>query len=530
MAGPMPLHRRPAPASPGFATGGGCPSLKDCIPRFTLLRGGWVGSQVLRGSTVPPRFKLYKQLSGWRRAAGLVRGWIFLTICAALPINGLVFAQSAAISPADRQAFQEAMEAVNGGDAAKARPLLEGLHARHPHNFQIDESLGLLYAAGNDLQKAAPLLEAAVEEKRDSDAARANLGIAYLKLGRNSDAVRELEFAAKLNPANSTAEEALGQAWMQLSQPGKAAAAFQAALAVDGNNPTLLYNAALALFDSGDAAHAAPLLARMPGVASSSEAQSLYADVDEKLGEYRDAAQHYLNAFHLSPTETNQYLLGVELLRHWTFEPAMEEFASGARRFPASRRMRLGLGIAYFGGGKYSQAIAVFSDLLAADPNNATYADLLGRSCAVLAEGVDPKCAALLSYASRHPRDGMIATDAAITILRQPDGAANLEEARRLLEAAIRATPDQPEPRYELGLLLQRQSQWRASIPELKIAIRLKPDYSAAHYRLALAYSHTGRREEAQTEIALQRKYSAQESQDRNARLIQMKTLLVTMK
>lgn len=422
------------------------------------------------------------------------------------------------------------MAAVNSGDAARARPLLEGLHARHPHNFEIDESLGLLYAAGNDLERAAPLLEAAVEEKPDSDAARANLGIDYLKLGRSSDAVRELELAAKLNPDNAPAEEALGQAQMQLRQPGKAAGAFQAALARDGDNPTLLYNAALALFDSGDAAGAAPLLARMPGLASSPEAQSLYADVDEKLGEYRDAAQHYLMAAQLSPTETNQYLLGVELLRHWTFAPAIEEFANGARQFPASRRMRLGLGIAYFGAGKYNQAISAFSDLLGADPDNATYAELLGHSCAVLAEGDNPGCAALLPYASRHPRDGMIATYAAIAILRRPAGDANLEQARRLLEAAIRTTPDQPEPRYEMGLLLQRQSQWGASIPELKAAIRLKPDYSAAHYRLALAYSHTGRREEAQAEIALQRKYSAQESHDLNARLIQMKTLLVTMK
>lgn len=440
------------------------------------------------------------------------------------------FAQQTPFSSADQQSFQRAMTAMNGGDAATAAALLQELHTRYPDRFEINESLGLIHAAEHDVLGALPLFTAAAAEQPGSDAAAANLGIAYLKLGRSVDAARWLERAMRLNPANVAAGEALGQAWMQLQQPRKAAAAFREALAVDGNNPTLLYNAALAFFDAGDAASAAPLLARMPGADALPEAQSLYGDVEEKLGAYKEAGQHYVNAARLAPTEANEYVLAVEFLRHWTFQAAAEEFQVGLRQFPGSTRMRLGLGIAYFGNRNYDKAIVVFADLLTADSNNVMYADLLGRTCAVLTEGADPHCTAVVFFAQKHPQNGRIATYAATSILHQPENPTQLALAQQLLAAAIQAEPRLPETHYQRGCLLQREGKWQESVPELESAIRFKPDYSSAHYRLALAYAHTGQHKRAQEEIALQRRYSAQESKDRDERLSQLQTLLVTMK
>ncbi|MGA8528767.1 MAG: tetratricopeptide repeat protein, partial [Acidobacteriaceae bacterium] len=418
----------------------------------------------------------------------------------------------------------------NRGDAATAQPLLMGLHARHPDNFEINESLGLIDAQQDNLQAALPLLGAAAAEQPDSDAASVNLGVACLKLGKNEDAARALEHAVRLHPQNARAQAALGQAWMQLDQPARAAEAFEQALATGSRDPTLLYNAALADFDSGAAARAAPLLARMPGVDTSAAAQSLYGDVDEKLGLYKQAGQHYISAARLDPTETNEYVLGVEFLRHWTFQPAAQEFAAASSRYPESRRLRVGLGVAYFGDHNYKQAIAVFSALLADDPDNATFAGLLGRSCSVLTEGSDPNCAPLLAFAKNHPGNATVATDAAISQLNQPGDPAHLTRAAQLLAMALRAAPDLPEAHYERGVLLQRQSQWKESVPELETAVRLKPDYAAAHYRLALAWERTGDHEKAREQIALQQKYSAQENRDRDQRLSQMQTLLVTMR
>jgi tetratricopeptide (TPR) repeat protein len=387
----------------------------------------------------------------------------------------------------------------------------------------------LLDAGDGRLSAAVALLSAAAGERPASDVAHANLGTAYLKLGRTADAARELTLAARLNPANTSTQETLGQAWMLLKQPAKAAPAFQSALRSDSSNADLLYNTALALDDCGKAADAEPLLARMPGVESSPEAQSLYGDVDEQLGRFEEAGKHYANAAQLAPSEPNLYMLGIEFLRHWTFDPAAQEFAAGVRIFPQSQRMHLGLGVALYGAGKYDDAIPVFADLLEQNPGNGMYAELLGRTCTVLTEGSQPKCGALVEYAQTHPGDAILATYAATSILHQPADAAQLAQARRLLETAIRANPALPEAHYGMGLLLQTESQWPQSIPELRTAIRLHPEYASAHYRLALALSHTGQHDAANAEIAMEQKYNQQEQAQVDARLKQVTTFLVKM-
>lgn len=473
--------------------------------------------------------------AGIKRQGGSLSGrtacvLLLLLGSSAVPAFCSAAAQTASIAPSDQVRYQKAMEAVNRGDAAVAQPLLEDLHRRYPGNFAVNESLGLIYAAQNHLNLALPLMKAAAAEQPDSDAAWVNLGIACMELKRNAEAAQALARAVQLNPHSPRAHEALGQVWMQAGQSGKAAAAFERAVAAGGSGADLLYNAALASFESGDAGRAALLLARMPGADTSAAAQSLYGDVEEKLGHYKDAGQHYIDAARLEPSEANEYMLGVEFLRHWTFDPAAREFAAALQRFPESRRLRMGLGIAFFGERNYPKAIEAFAALLAADPESETNAELLGRACSVLTEGSDPHCAALAAFAEKHPQDGKIATDAAISILNQPADQHHLEAAERLLDQAIQATPHLEEAHYQKGLLLQDQSHWQQSIPELETALRLKPDDAAAHYRLALALARTGSRERAQQEIALQKKYSAQENKDRDERLSQMQTLLVTMR
>jgi tetratricopeptide (TPR) repeat protein len=317
---------------------------------------------------------------------------------------------------------------------------------------------------------------------------------------------------------------------MLLKEPNKAQTAFAAALVKDAQNPDLLYNSALAAYDNGNFTEAASLLSRMPGLESSAPGQSLYGDVDEKLGDYKEAADHYVSAVQLDPSESNVYSLGLDFLRHWSFEPAEKELEAGVKQFPSSARMRFALGLAYYGSNSYDRAIPVFAVLLNSDSKNAVYADMLGMTCAFLTEGLDPHCSVIVNFAEQHPRDAMIATYAATSILHRQSDPQQFEKARRLLDLAIQHNPALPEARYAMGLLLQEEGQWQQSIPEMKMAVRNKPDYAQAHYRLAIAYSHTGQKEQAKSEMALQRKYSEQASRDLDTKLNQITTLLVSMK
>ena len=253
-------------------------------------------------------------------------------------------------------------------------------------------------------------------------------------------------------------------------------------------------------------------------------------DVDEALKEYEDAGKHYAAAARIKPSEPNIYMLGIEFLRHWTFGPAARVFASGVKQYPKSTRMRVGLGVAYYGGGKYNKAIPVFAKLLDEHPDNAMYAELLGRNCTVLTEGMQPQCEKLVSFSERHPHNAVLATYTAVSILHRPYDTKGLALARKLLTNAIQAKPKLARAHFAMGLLLQNEHKWKESIPELQEAIRMKPKYAAAHYRLALAYSHAGEHAKAQQEIALEQKYSKEQSAETQARLQKVTTFLVKMK
>ena len=423
------------------------------------------------------------------------------------------------------------MTAMNAGDAETAEPLLLQLHRRHPQNYEINESLGLLYASGEKLDAALPLLEAAAREQPNVAVAHANLGTAYLKQGRVDRATAELQRAAELAPDDAQTQSALGQAWMLNKQPCKAAVAFVAAEKRSAPaDADLLYNGALAQFDCGKPDAAAASLAAMPGVESSAPAQSLLGDADEALKLYKEAAEHYLRAAQIAPTEPNLYVLGIDLLRHWSFDPAIREFAQGVKLFPDSRRMLAGEGIADYGAAQYNDAIHVFSTLLGEDGNNALYGEIFGRSCTVLTASQDPQCSQLIPLAEQHPGNANLALYAATEILHKPTDPQSALLAQTLLHSALQANPKLPEAHYQLGVLLQSQSKWQDSVAEMLAAIQLQPDYARAHYRLGLAYAHTGRKDDAAREMALDREDSEQKQNDLNARMRQITTLLVKMR
>ena len=467
-------------------------------------------------SAAPERFR--------RLSATLVLLALGLPVAAAL-------AQGSATPPDDDALLRQAQSAAQAGQLPKAESIVETLRSRHPASYELSEFLGILYASDGKLALALPALQTAVNENPGAAAARANLGMAYLKSGDAAKAKENLERADHLESGNPRTEAALGQAWLLLKQPAPAAQAFTAALRDAGPDgtlgPDLLYDAALAFFEAGDAVRAAPLLERMPGAANSAAAQSLLADVDEHLGRYADANVHYAAAGRLDPSEANLYLLGVDLLRHWTFAPAEQAFAQGVARYPQSERMQFALGVASYVNLDYAQAIHVFTALLGAKNSREADARMLGRACSAEAAGEHPGCAALITYAVGHPADAQVNIYAATTLLHGATSDAGLVSAGELLTHAIAADPNLAEAHYERGLLLQRQAKWGESIPELQQAIRLRAAYASAHYRLALAYAHTGRHAAAQTEIALQQKYSEAEKQQLASELKQVATAAV---
>lgn len=423
------------------------------------------------------------------------------------------------MTPGDGSSLKVALEAYDAGDSASARPVLETLLGRYPDNYFINEGLGSLYAEAGDTHRALPLLEHAVLIAPEEPVAHSNLGALDLKLGRRAQAVTQLRLAAKLAPQEFANQANLGRALMLSHQPGDAAVAFAAAAKLKTGDTDTLYNWALALEAAGQPREAAAVLAQLAPAAQTAESASLAGELAEQLGDFKTAVLDEQTAVRLDPTAQNVYVLTLELLRHWTWSEALQVAQFGQARFPADTRFAVAAGIAEYADEKYAAAAQQFSALLHAEPNNAGFADLLGRSCEAGGEATATTCGALDAFALAHPANARVAVFVAAGILRRPVDQQDTARADALLRQAIAADPRLPEAFYQQGVLAQQRGQWQASQTALEHAIALRPAYAEAHFRLSRAYAHLGRRDDAQREIALHAQYSQQDKDQLNAHL-----------
>ncbi|GGA67688.1 hypothetical protein GCM10011507_19050 [Edaphobacter acidisoli] len=428
---------------------------------------------------------------------------------------------------ADAVSLDHALAAYDAGNGASAMPELVRLAQKYPGNFPANEALGLLYIDAGSYQQAIPFLRHAAEAAKTNAAAQANLGAAYLQTGDAHLALDPLRKAASLEPKNAEVLSNLGHALFLDKQPAEAAAAFARSADAEPANMDTRYNWALALHQVGKNTQADKALRTIPDADRTAAIESLWGDIAEANGQFKDAATHMQAAVKLNPTEQNIYNLAVEWLRHWTWQPAQDVAQYGIERFPDSRRLMLAKGIAFYGSGHYVDAANTFGALLKLDPENEGYGDLLGKSCSAAGGDDAAQCSTLIAFADKHPDNAKIAVYAAASILHGPGQQNDLDHVQQLLQRAIATDPHLPEAYYQLGVLEQQRLQWQQSVASLKSAIQLRPSYAEAHYRLARAYSHLHQTDLAAKEIALHQQYAQQEKEESDARLKEVTTFLI---
>jgi tetratricopeptide (TPR) repeat protein len=431
------------------------------------------------------------------------------------------------LSSADQTAFQNALDAFDKGHLTEAEVAIRSLAGRHPGDAQIQEAAAEIEASQSKYVDAVSYFRAAAALDPENPIVHANLGATYLELGQNAEAVTELRASIKLDRNNFDTLSNLGRALMATGSAREAAEVFGTAAAIHPTDWDTYYNWAVALDSAGLMTKAAAVLSRIPVRSSTWQGQSLAGEIAEKQGFYKEAADHFQLAARLEPSDDNIYALALEYLRHWTWKEARDVAQFGNQKYPASVHFLVIEGIASYADNNYSAAADIFSRLLTTDPNNALYADLLGRNCSLLAENSLAACSGLVAFAEGHPTNAQASVYAATALLNRPSSDQDPETASRLLDNAIKADPTLADAYYEYGVLRQQRNQWSESKELLEKAISLRPEFAEAHYRLARALAHLGDHEAAKKEMALQQQYSQQAKDRLNAKLKEVTTFVV---
>jgi tetratricopeptide (TPR) repeat protein len=406
------------------------------------------------------------------------------------------------------RAFQSATTHYEARQYVQAQNDLEPLLARLPDRFEVNELMGLLYAAQGQDEKANPYLKKAARLKPGDPAARTNLAVNLVHLGKDSLAEVEFKKTVELEPQNFDANHNLGEFYVRTGRIAAAIPYLQKAQTADPAAYDNGYDLALAYERTNHAPEARRQVRELLKQKDTAELHNLLAEIEEKAGDYVAAVNEYETAAHLDPSESNLFDWGSELLAHQTSNPAIEVFSQGLNRYPSSSRLAVGLGLALYLAGRYDDAVKALLRATDLEPSDAHAYYFLSQAydrSPSQAEGVIQR---FRRFAGLRPHDAHAAFYYAMSLWkgrRSETSGANLDEVESLLRKALALDPLLSEAHLQLGNFYSQRREYARAVPEYQQALSLSPNAPDAHFRLGQAYVHLGEKDLGEKEFRLHR-------------------------
>jgi tetratricopeptide (TPR) repeat protein len=353
---------------------------------------------------------------------------------------------------ADAEAeFARAMQQIGEGKFALAEQSLRGLEKAHPGVTEIRYRLGLVLLRLGNFKEASPRLEAAAHESPAVAAPWLAAARVRLKLGNRAGALEAADRAATL-----------------------------------ANNDSLWRALSVFYSEAGEFRKAAQCEVKRTG--ESAEVHRLLGQAYRGEKKPAEAVAEFQVAIRLAPDqwEAHADLVGL-FLDHRTPEPALALLSANTAKFGKMAEFQRLLGLATYQTGKTDAALDAFLAAADLEPDSdlgyASLETLLADAGARRTEIVER----LRRFRTRQPASpiGHFLLGRALALDGAPRGT-----VEPLFRAAIAADRGFWPAYYELAQLVETP----AAVPLLAQAVKLQPDYAAAHYSLSRLYAKQGNR------------------------------------
>ena len=423
-------------------------------------------------------------------------------------------AQQPAAPPATLdQVFQTATSAYGAGHLTEAATELETLVRQAPDNFSVHELLGLVYGAQSRNTQAVDQLKTAVRLNPQSASAHANLGTGLIRAGQPTEAQAEWKKALTIEPNNYGANHSLAELFLRGNNIAEAQPYLEAAQLARPAAPDNGYDLALADLLLGRYPECRQLIATLQQGNDSGELHNLLGRLDEKQGEFVDSANEFAAAAHMDPTEDNLFVWATELLLHHAYDPAIQVFETATKRFPASPRLWIGLGMARYSRGEYDASIHALLTAADLDPTDPRCYLFLSKAYLSAPSQAEDVIGRFHRYATLEPNNALAQYYYAISLwkgrrIQNPE--IDYATVEALLKKSIALNGNLPEPHLQLGILYTDQHAFDKSLPEYQRAIELNPNLPDAHFRLGRYFLHAGEKQKGQAELDTFKRLQAQ--------------------
>jgi tetratricopeptide (TPR) repeat protein len=312
----------------------------------------------------------------------------------------------------------------------------------------------------------------------------------------------ELQRAIAEHPEQEEANRKLGQFYVAHGQPAKAIPLLKRALQINGLDAIVSRELAIAHMQEGDFESARKVLLPLVETHADPDLHQLLARADEGSGMFSLAAQEYRSAESEAPSEESIFGEGYELILAGSITDAVAVLDDGVKMCPRSISLRIGLGAAQCLRGKTSEGLHSFLDAADIDPSDARPYSFLANASANPSDQSDRVKKSFERYFDREPDNGSASFFYALALSRE-NSAANTDRIEILLKRALQLDGNLAKAHLLLAETYARRNDYEQAVPEFEASVRLAQDSSEAHYRLALAYRHIGRSEQAAREMQL---------------------------
>ncbi|MGH9613057.1 MAG: tetratricopeptide repeat protein [Bryobacteraceae bacterium] len=308
------------------------------------------------------------------------------------------------------------------------------------------------------------------------------------------------------------ANHKLGEAYIQRGDLKGAIPYLERAQRIKPSDYVNGYDLSLALIETGNAAAARTRIRNLLKRRDTAELHDLLGQAEESLGHFDEAVTEYRRAAAEDANETNLFDLGNGLIHVKRFPEAIQVFQSAVARYPASAKLRVGLGVAFYSGGRYDDAVETLCkavDLNPADPRPMSFLEKMYDVSPRMAEEVTRR---LAGFVQLYPKNATANYYYAVSLWKREAGReseANLGMVKGLLKSAVALDPKLYEARQQLGILYEEEGKLNDAIAAYEAALALRPDLDATQYRLAQVYLRMGQREKAGEHLKIYRRLHA---------------------
>jgi len=312
--------------------------------------------------------------------------------------------------------------------------------------------------------------------------------------------------ALDVNPGLLQARINLGAALAQMGRIDDAIAVLEAAPAPARNDPSLRKNLALAYYRKGDVPATLRELEPLAGAAAKDPGTAgILADCYIRSGSAAKAVEVTRTALASHPDDpTLSYQLGMALVRSGKSADALDPLERAGKKGPSAEALLLA-GATALDLGQFQRARADMEDALRIDasiPGVWTWAGL-ARDRVSDEEGAK---VAFRKALEANGDDFEATFHLGAILYRERD----MEQARPLLERALRLQPSSSLARYALALVRSATGDSAGAVAYLEELVRTNPNWVEPHVKLASLYFRLKRQADGQREREIVDKLNAE--------------------